>query len=160
MLIIERVIAANDKPRAEVMVEVSPAGTPIDRVEILLDGVTVGTAERAPYRLLIDAGDENLVFPGLQPGPIVVVTNQSGIGRGVIAREVVDGIHRRIGERLRQQGAPAGTLGYHWEQAGEPLRAASAYLEAGLDEEFPGLALRYRLIERGSGRSRRSVRKT
>jgi VWFA-related protein len=43
------------------MVEVSPAGTPIDRVEILLDGVTVGVAERAPYRLIIDAGDENRI---------------------------------------------------------------------------------------------------
>jgi Ca-activated chloride channel homolog len=45
----------------EVMVQVSPAGTPVDRVEILLDGVTVGVAERAPYRLLIDAGDENRI---------------------------------------------------------------------------------------------------
>jgi Ca-activated chloride channel family protein len=43
----------------EVMVGISPAGTPVDRVEILLDGVTVGVAERAPYRILIDAGDEN-----------------------------------------------------------------------------------------------------
>ncbi|HEX8702464.1 MAG TPA: protein kinase [Myxococcaceae bacterium] len=44
-------------------------------------------------------------------------------------------IHRRIGERLKQRGAPAGTLGYHWEQAGEPLHAASAYLEAGLEAD-------------------------
>ncbi len=43
----------------EVMVGISPAGTAIDRVEILLDGVPVGVAERAPYRILIDAGDEN-----------------------------------------------------------------------------------------------------
>lgn len=32
--------------------------------------------------------------------PIVVVTNQSGIGRGVIARDVVDDMHRRIGEEV------------------------------------------------------------
>ena len=32
------------------------------------------------------------------------------------------------------------------------------YLEAGLDEEFPGLAIRYRLVERGSGRSTRALR--
>ncbi len=44
-------------------------------------------------------------------------------------------IHRRIGERLKQRGAPAGTLAYHWEQAGEPLRSASAYLEAGLEAD-------------------------
>jgi tetratricopeptide (TPR) repeat protein len=49
--------------------------------------------------------------------------------------EDVADIHRRIGERLRQRGAPAGTLGYHWEQAGEPLRAASAYVEAGLEAD-------------------------
>lgn len=44
-------------------------------------------------------------------------------------------IHRRIGERLKQRGAPPGTLGYHWEKAGQPLRSASAYLEAGLDAD-------------------------
>ena len=32
--------------------------------------------------------------------PIVVVTNQSGVGRGVIAREVVDEMHRRLGEEV------------------------------------------------------------
>jgi len=51
------------------------------------------------------------------------------------SREDVADIHRRISERLRQRGAPAGTLGYHWEKAGEPLRAASAYLEAGLEAD-------------------------
>jgi eukaryotic-like serine/threonine-protein kinase len=49
--------------------------------------------------------------------------------------EDVADTHRRIGERLRQRGAPPGTLGYHWEKAGEPLRAASAYLEAGLEAD-------------------------
>jgi eukaryotic-like serine/threonine-protein kinase len=44
-------------------------------------------------------------------------------------------IHRRIGERLQQRGAPPGTLGYHWEKAGQLLRSASAYLEAGLDAD-------------------------
>jgi tetratricopeptide (TPR) repeat protein len=44
-------------------------------------------------------------------------------------------IHRRIGERLQQRGAPPGTLGYHWEHAGEPLYAASAYLDAGLEAD-------------------------
>ncbi|HEX8700373.1 MAG TPA: AAA family ATPase, partial [Myxococcaceae bacterium] len=44
-------------------------------------------------------------------------------------------IHRRIAERLKQRGAPAGTLGYHWEQAGEPMLAARAYLEAGLEAD-------------------------
>ncbi|HYI03142.1 serine/threonine-protein kinase PknK [Hyalangium sp.] len=47
----------------------------------------------------------------------------------------VPDIHRRIGERLRERGAPPGTLGYHWEKAGQPLRSASAYLEAGLDAD-------------------------
>ncbi len=44
-------------------------------------------------------------------------------------------IHRRIAERLKQRGAPPGALGHHWEHAGEPLRAASAYLEAGLEAD-------------------------
>jgi serine/threonine protein kinase/tetratricopeptide (TPR) repeat protein len=49
--------------------------------------------------------------------------------------EDVADTHRRIGERLLQRGAAPGTLGYHWERAGEPLRAASAYLEAGLEAD-------------------------
>ncbi|HEY2294181.1 MAG TPA: VWA domain-containing protein [Thermoanaerobaculia bacterium] len=50
-----------DQPLAgevEVRVEVLPAGTPVERIEILLDGKPVGTAARPPYHLLIDAGDE------------------------------------------------------------------------------------------------------
>jgi Ca-activated chloride channel family protein len=42
----------------EVRVEVLPAGAAVERVEILLDGKPVGTAEQAPYRLRLDAGDE------------------------------------------------------------------------------------------------------
>jgi DNA/RNA-binding domain of Phe-tRNA-synthetase-like protein len=46
----------------------------------------------------------------------------------------------------------------------EPIEGAGdvplerGWLEAGLDEEFPGLGLRYRLIERGSGRSNAALR--
>lgn len=50
-----------DRPlvgEVEVRVEVLPAGTPVERIEILLDGKPVGTAARPPYHLLIDAGDE------------------------------------------------------------------------------------------------------
>ncbi|HEY4563190.1 MAG TPA: VWA domain-containing protein [Thermoanaerobaculia bacterium] len=50
-----------DQPLAgevEVRVEVLPAGTRVERIEILLDGKPVGTAARPPYHLLIDAGDE------------------------------------------------------------------------------------------------------
>lgn len=43
----------------EVRAEVTPAGTPVQRIEFLLDGVPAGTATQAPYRILIDAGDEN-----------------------------------------------------------------------------------------------------
>lgn len=49
--------------------------------------------------------------------------------------ENVADIHRRIGERLRERSAPPGTLGYHWEKAGQPLRAAGAYLDAGLEAD-------------------------
>ena len=42
----------------EVRVEILPAGTPVERVEILFDGKPAGVAEQAPYRLRLDAGDE------------------------------------------------------------------------------------------------------
>ncbi|MDC0711297.1 protein kinase [Stigmatella sp. ncwal1] len=44
-------------------------------------------------------------------------------------------IHRRIAERLRQRNAPSATLGPHWEKAGEMMRAAQVYVEAGLEAE-------------------------
>jgi Ca-activated chloride channel family protein len=43
----------------EVRAEITPAGTRIDKVEFFLDGALAGTAVQAPYRVLIDAGDEN-----------------------------------------------------------------------------------------------------
>jgi VWFA-related protein len=44
---------------AEVRAEIVPADTAIERVEFFLDGALAGTATRAPYRILVDAGDEN-----------------------------------------------------------------------------------------------------
>jgi len=43
----------------EVRVEVVPPATPVERVEVFLDGVPAGVAGRAPFRVLIDAGEEN-----------------------------------------------------------------------------------------------------
>ncbi len=43
----------------EVRVEVVPPATPVERVEVFLDGSPAGVAERAPFRVLIDAGEEN-----------------------------------------------------------------------------------------------------
>jgi Ca-activated chloride channel homolog len=43
----------------EVRVEIVPVGTRIDKVEFFLDGKLAGTAGQAPYRILIDGGDEN-----------------------------------------------------------------------------------------------------
>jgi Ca-activated chloride channel family protein len=51
----------SDRPlvgEVEVRVEVFPAGTPVERVEILLDGKPAGTAARPPYHLVIQAGDD------------------------------------------------------------------------------------------------------
>jgi tetratricopeptide (TPR) repeat protein len=41
----------------------------------------------------------------------------------------MDDIHRRIAEVLEARRAPAGRLAQHYEWAGEPLKAAAAYLE-------------------------------
>jgi Ca-activated chloride channel family protein len=43
----------------EVRAEVVPAGTAVQRVEFFLDGVLAGTAMQTPYRIVIDAGEEN-----------------------------------------------------------------------------------------------------
>ncbi|HEY7213939.1 MAG TPA: VWA domain-containing protein [Thermoanaerobaculia bacterium] len=44
----------------EVRAEVLPAGTAVQRVEFILDGAAAGTAMQAPYRILLDAGDDNV----------------------------------------------------------------------------------------------------
>jgi Ca-activated chloride channel family protein len=43
----------------EVRVEILPPTTRVERVEVLLDGAPAGVAERAPFRVLVDAGEEN-----------------------------------------------------------------------------------------------------
>jgi VWFA-related protein len=43
----------------EVRAEVLPAGTRVERVEFFLDGALAATAEQSPYRVVLDAGDEN-----------------------------------------------------------------------------------------------------
>ena len=43
----------------EVRAEIVPAGAAVERVEFFLDGKLAGTAAQAPYRILLDAGDEN-----------------------------------------------------------------------------------------------------
>jgi Ca-activated chloride channel family protein len=43
----------------EVRAEVVPAGTAVERIDFFLDGALAGTATQAPYRVLLDAGDEN-----------------------------------------------------------------------------------------------------
>jgi Ca-activated chloride channel family protein len=43
----------------EVRVEIVPPATPVEKVEIFLDGALAGVAERAPFRVLVDAGEEN-----------------------------------------------------------------------------------------------------
>ena len=45
----------------EVRIEIVPPGTQVERVEVFLDGAPAGVAERAPFRVLVDAGEENKV---------------------------------------------------------------------------------------------------
>lgn len=77
---------------------------------ILLDRDGVINKERADY---VKNWDEFVFLPGVLtalqqlaalPVPIVVVTNQSVIGRGIVQRQQIDQIH----ERARQQVQKAG----------------------------------------------------
>lgn len=53
---------------------------------------------------------------------VVVVTNQSGVARGLIAPETLDAIHRTIGERLARAGARLAGIYVcpHHPTAGQP----------------------------------------
>jgi Ca-activated chloride channel family protein len=64
----------------EVRVEVVPPATPVERVEVFLDGVPAGVAERAPFRVLIDAGEEN------REHRLEVVARTAGGAEGNVAR--------------------------------------------------------------------------
>ena len=44
---------------AEVVLDIEPGGTPVTQVEVFFDNVRVGVLERPPWRLLVDAGQEN-----------------------------------------------------------------------------------------------------
>src|SRR5262245_47551309 len=66
----------------EVRADVLPAGAAVQRVEFILDGVPAGTAMQAPYRILLDAGDDNVEHrlevvaygPGSDPASASVLT--------------------------------------------------------------------------------------
>ncbi len=77
---------------------------------ILLDRDGVINAERADY---VKSWDEFVFLPGVLdalhrlaelPYPIVVVTNQSVIGRGIVARPVIDEIHQRAQAMIHAAG--------------------------------------------------------
>lgn len=74
---------------------------------IFLDRDGVINRERADY---VKSWDEFEFLPGALaairrlsalPRPIVVITNQSAIGRGIVDRSAVDAIHQRMLERVR-----------------------------------------------------------
>lgn len=77
---------------------------------ILLDRDGVINAERADY---VKSWEEFVFLPGaldalqrlaMLPYPIVVITNQSVIGRGIVARSVIDEIHQRAQQTIHAAG--------------------------------------------------------
>lgn len=77
---------------------------------ILLDRDGVINRERADY---VKSWQECQLLPGVLPAlarlatlaiPIVVITNQSAIGRGVISAAVVTDLHQRLGEVITAAG--------------------------------------------------------
>lgn len=77
---------------------------------ILLDRDGVINRERADY---VKSWQEFQLIPGVLPAlarlatlalPIVVITNQSAIGRGVIDAAVVTELHQRLGETVAAAG--------------------------------------------------------
>lgn len=43
----------------DIVLDVSPAGAPVERVEVYFDNLRVGVLERAPWRIAVDAGQDN-----------------------------------------------------------------------------------------------------
>lgn len=77
---------------------------------ILLDRDGVINCERADY---VKCWDEFVFLPGALaalgrlaalPVPILVISNQSAIGRGLVSRHDIDEIHRRSGEIITAAG--------------------------------------------------------
>ena len=58
-----------------------------------------------PGRLALLPGAAEAVRRLNEIGTVVLVTNQSGIGRGYMTRETVDEIHARLERRLSDSGA-------------------------------------------------------
>jgi D-glycero-D-manno-heptose 1,7-bisphosphate phosphatase len=80
------------------------------RAAVFLDRDGVIVRNRDDY---VKSWDEVEVLPGAVASiarlsraghPVMVVTNQSAVGRGMVRRDVVDGINERLGEMVLAQG--------------------------------------------------------
>ncbi len=91
------------------------------------------TAEQV-HRALEISVQEKLVMGSGDRFSFVHDTLREKLAGSVPAADLPD-MHRRIAQRLEERGASSGTLGYHLEQAGQPLAAAHAYLRAGLEAD-------------------------
>jgi D-glycero-D-manno-heptose 1,7-bisphosphate phosphatase len=82
--------------------------SPVEAVFLDRDGVI--NRERADY---VKCWDEFEFLPGVLPAlarladlpqPVIVVTNQSAVGRGLMGRSALDEIHRRLQHRVAASG--------------------------------------------------------
>jgi D-glycero-D-manno-heptose 1,7-bisphosphate phosphatase len=68
---------------------------------------------------------------------LVVLTNQSGVGRGYFGADVVDAVHARMRELLRAQGADVDAVYYCPHHPDPAAKADNGHVPAGRVESVP-----------------------
>ncbi len=90
----------------------------MSKAAVFLDRDGVINKDRPDY---VKSWEEFEFLPGVleafrvlaaSPHRIVVVSNQSSIGRGLVSRETVDGIHARMTEAIRRSGGRIDAIYY------------------------------------------------
>jgi histidinol-phosphate phosphatase family protein len=75
-------------------------------------------------------------------GRIIVVTNQQGIGKGIMTREDVDLIHAKMLEKIREAGGriDAIYLSPYLEKENHPFRKPNTGMALAAQQDFPDIA--------------------
>lgn len=115
----------------------------LDRDGVINERIVGGYATRWEEFRLIEGATGAIAGLSRIFGRIIVVTNQQGVGKGLMASHQVDEIHSRMISYLTSEGAPVDAVYFspHLESEQHPDRKPGIGMALRAQREFPGIRL-------------------